>query len=151
VGPEVTTSATKWTQSTPTTQQNKREDIVPNFRTDYIPYLLKAYIRVVSLVYLAWGETWVLGKSATNWPIVPDLDDECGAAGGMRIGRGNLSTRRKPVPVPLCPPQIPHDLTWARTRAAAVGNRQLTTWAMARPCQRGKLDVNQSVDVYVMY
>jgi hypothetical protein len=21
-------------------------------------------------------------------------------------------------PVPLCPPQIPHDLTWARTRAA---------------------------------
>jgi hypothetical protein len=33
----------------------------------------------------------------------------------MRIGRGNRSTRRKPAPVPLCPPQIPHDLTWART------------------------------------
>jgi hypothetical protein len=25
-----------------------------------------------------------------------------------------------PVPVLLCPPQIPHDLTWARTRAAAT-------------------------------
>jgi hypothetical protein len=30
--------------------------------------------------------------------------DECGAVGGMRIGRGNRSTRRKPAPVALCPP-----------------------------------------------
>jgi hypothetical protein len=37
-------------------------------------------------------------------------DDECGVVGGMRIGRGNRSIRRKPAPVPLCPPQIPHDL-----------------------------------------
>jgi hypothetical protein len=35
-------------------------------------------------------------------------DDECGAVGGMRICRGNRSTWRKPAPVPLCPPQIPH-------------------------------------------
>jgi hypothetical protein len=54
------------------------------------------------------------------------IDDECGVVGGMRIGRGNRSTRRKLTPVPLCPPQIPHDLTWARTRAAAVGSPQLT-------------------------
>jgi hypothetical protein len=49
-----------------------------------------------------------LGKSATEWSIVPapgDCDD--GEFGGMKIGRGNRSTRRKPVPVPLCPPQIP--------------------------------------------
>jgi hypothetical protein len=51
----------------------------------------------------------------------------------MRIGRGNRSTRRKPAPMPLCAPQIPHDLTWARTRAAAVGSRRPTAWAMARP------------------
>jgi hypothetical protein len=38
------------------------------------------------------------------------IDDDYGALGGMRIGRGNRSTRRKPAPVPLCPPQIPHDL-----------------------------------------
>jgi hypothetical protein len=41
-------------------------------------------------------------------PIVPapgDYDD--GEIGGM-IGRGNRSTRRKPAPVPLCPPQNPH-------------------------------------------
>jgi hypothetical protein len=45
---------------------------------------------------------------------------------GDRIGRRNQSTRRKPAPVPLCPRQIPHDLTWARTWAAAVGIRRLT-------------------------
>jgi hypothetical protein len=49
------------------------------------------------------------------------------------IGRGNRSTRRKPAPEPLCPPQIPLDQTWARTRAAAVGSQRLTAWAMARP------------------
>jgi hypothetical protein len=38
-----------------------------------------------------------------------------GAIGGMKIGRGNQSTRRKPTPAPLCPPQIPHDQTRART------------------------------------
>jgi hypothetical protein len=58
------------------------------------------------------------------------IDDECGAVGGMRIDRGNRSTRRKPALMPLCPPQIPHDLTWARTRAAAVGSWRLTAWVM---------------------
>jgi hypothetical protein len=27
--------------------------------------------------------------------------------------------------VPVCPPQIPHDLTWAQTWSAAVGNQWL--------------------------
>jgi hypothetical protein len=44
----------------------------------------------------------------------------------MKIGRGNRSTRRKPVPAPLCPPQIPLDQTRGRTRAAAVGSQRLT-------------------------
>jgi hypothetical protein len=39
----------------------------------------------------------------------------------------------KPVPVPLCPPQIPNGLNRARTRASAVRGRRLTTWATARP------------------
>jgi hypothetical protein len=47
-----------------------------------------------------------LDTSATEWPIVPAPGD-CGAIGGMKIGRGNRSTRRKPAPAPLCPPQIP--------------------------------------------
>jgi hypothetical protein len=52
-----------------------------------------------------------LGTAATNRHIVPascDYDD--GEIGGM-IGRGNRSTRRKPAPVPLCPPQAPHALS----------------------------------------
>jgi hypothetical protein len=53
-------------------------------------------------------------------------DDECGAVGGMRIGKGIRSTLRKSATVPLCPPEIPHDMTWARTRATAVGSRRLT-------------------------
>jgi hypothetical protein len=54
------------------------------------------------------------------------MDDECGAVGGMRIGRENGNARRKPAPVPLCPPQIPHVLIWARTRVPAVESRRLT-------------------------
>jgi hypothetical protein len=68
------------------------------------------------------------------------IDDECGPVCGMRIGRGNRSTRRKPAPMPLCPPQIPHDLTLARTQAAAVESRRLTAWAIARQFQT--LDVH---------
>jgi hypothetical protein len=52
-----------------------------------------------------------LATSATYWPIVPapgDCEDE--EIGGMN-GRGNRSTRRKPAPTPLCPPQIPLDQT----------------------------------------
>jgi hypothetical protein len=68
-----------------------------------------------------------LGTSATEWPIVPapgDYDD--GEVGGMKIGRGNRSTRRKPAPAPLRPPQIPLDQTRARTRTAAVGTQRLS-------------------------
>jgi hypothetical protein len=36
-------------------------------------------------------------------------DGDCGEIGGMKIGKGNRSTRRKPAPAPICPPQIPHD------------------------------------------
>jgi hypothetical protein len=43
----------------------------------------------------------------------------------MKIGMGNRSTRRKPAPVPRCPPQIPHDHTRAGTRASAVVSRLL--------------------------
>jgi hypothetical protein len=51
---------------------------------------------------------------------------DCGAIGGMEITRGNRSTRRKLAPAPLCPPQIPHDQTGARTRTSAVGTKELT-------------------------
>jgi hypothetical protein len=38
--------------------------------------------------------------------------NEYGAVGEMRICRENRNTWRKPTSLELCPPQIPHDLTW---------------------------------------
>jgi hypothetical protein len=66
-----------------------------------------------------------LGTAATNRPIVPAPDDYDDGEIGELIGRVNLSTWRKPAPVPLCSPQTPHAarmLTWA----TAVGNQRLT-------------------------
>jgi hypothetical protein len=68
-----------------------------------------------------------LGTSATEWPIVPapgDYDD--GEFGGIKIRRGNRSTRRKPASAPLCSPQIPLEQNRERTWAAAVGSQRLT-------------------------
>jgi hypothetical protein len=61
-----------------------------------------------------WGGTKSLGTVATSGLLCkPQMidEDDCGAIGGMKIGRGNWSTRRKPAPAPLCPQQIPHDQT----------------------------------------
>jgi hypothetical protein len=72
-----------------------------------------------------------LSPHATNTPIVPapgDYDD--GEIGGM-IGKGNRSTRRKPAPMPLCPPQTP-PAAWTRTRAAPMESQRITALATAR-------------------
>jgi hypothetical protein len=48
------------------------------------------------------------------WPFVPAPDDRWGwlwSIGGMKISRGNRSTRRKPAPTPLCPPTT--NPTWS--------------------------------------
>jgi hypothetical protein len=76
-----------------------------------------------------------LGTAATTGLLYQTqmIDDgDCGATGGMKIGRGNRSTRRKAAPAPFCPPQIPHNYTRARTRVAVVGSQRLTASAMAR-------------------
>jgi hypothetical protein len=88
----------------------------------------------IFLIGIMGGEVQLgpFGTAATNIPIVPapgDYDD--GEMGGM-IGKGNQSARRKPAPVPLCPPQIPHAAR-TRPRAAAVGSQLLIFWATARP------------------
>jgi hypothetical protein len=44
-----------------------------------------------------------------------------GAIGRMKIGRGNRSTRRKPTPAPLCPPQNPAWQTPSRTPDRSCG------------------------------
>jgi hypothetical protein len=58
----------------------------------------------------------------------------------------------KPCPSALCPPQIPHDLTWARTRAAVVKKPETKSLSygtdvyhpllfLCGPCIEGKLSV----------
>jgi hypothetical protein len=71
-----------------------------------------SFIIITFFFYSWWGETESLGTAATTGLLYqPQMidDDDCGEIGGMKIGRGSQSTRRKPAPVPHCPPQIPHD------------------------------------------
>jgi hypothetical protein len=90
--------------------------------------MLKSVVHIVIfLIGIVGGGVQLgpLGTAATNRPIVPvpgDYDD--GEIGGM-IGRGNRSTRGKPAPVPLCPPQTSHAVQ-TRTWASAVGSQRLT-------------------------
>jgi hypothetical protein len=75
----------------------------------------------MSVALLSWSfleRLSPLGTAATTGLLYqPQMidDGDGGAISGMRIGKGNRSTWRKPATTPLCPPQIPHDLTWART------------------------------------
>jgi hypothetical protein len=52
----------------------------------------------------------------SNWvhsalrPLIGPGDYDVEEIGGMMIGRGNLSIRRKPAPVPRCQPQATHAL-----------------------------------------
>jgi hypothetical protein len=90
--------------------------LLDKFNSDY--FLLNWY---------SWGGVHLspLGTAAINRPIVPapgDYGD--GEIGGM-IGRRNRSSRRKPAPMPLCPPQTPL-VARKRTRATAVGSQLLT-------------------------
>jgi hypothetical protein len=45
-----------------------------------------------------------LGTAATNRSIVQAPGDYDGEIGGIMIGKGNRSTRRKAAQMPLCPP-----------------------------------------------
>jgi hypothetical protein len=60
----------------------------------------------------------IIGFLVSWGGVSPQLDwsrtivDECGRVGGTRIGMGNRNTLDKiSAPVPLCSPQIPHNLT----------------------------------------
>jgi hypothetical protein len=89
---------------------------------------IQSLIRII-IIILSGLRLSPLGTAATAGLLYrPQMiyNDDCGAIGGIRIDKGNRSTRRKPAPVPLCPPQILHDQTRARTRAAAVGSQRLT-------------------------
>jgi hypothetical protein len=60
-------------------------------------------------------------------------EDDCGAIGGMKIGRGNRSIRRKPAPAPLCPSQIPHDQAQARLKITLL--RSVESFSLSKLAQ----------------
>jgi hypothetical protein len=82
------------------------------------------------LFYYSWGEVRPsqLGTSAIVSLLYQRIISDRGAFGGIRIGRGNRITRRKPVPLPLYPPKISHDLAWHRTLATVEGSQQHVLW-----------------------
>jgi hypothetical protein len=50
----------------------------------------------------------------------------------MILTRETKGLREKPVPVPLCPPQIQHGLPWDQTQASVMRSLQQTACAMAQ-------------------
>jgi hypothetical protein len=75
------------------------------------PKTQEFWVHSIFLLFF-WCGTKSLGTAATSGVLYkPQMIDEgdCGAIDGMKIGRGHRSTRRKPAPAPLCPPQNP---TW---------------------------------------
>jgi hypothetical protein len=85
------------------------------------------------------GRLSLYGPRATNGSIVQPLDDSMSEYGAVVEWYWQWKTKElgeKPATLPLCPPQIPHGLFWARTWPSAVRSRWLTTWAMARSDKR---------------
>jgi hypothetical protein len=91
-----------------------------------------------------------LGTSATNWPIIPAPGEyEDGEFDGMMIGRGDRSTRRKPAPVPLYPPQIPHNLTGANS-VRGGGKPATNCFSYATAYQNTKSEIHAKYIAYSM-
>jgi hypothetical protein len=60
-------------------------------------------------------------------------EDDRGAIGGMKIGRGNRNTRRNLPQSHFVHHKSHITRPGLEPRAAAVGSQRLTAWAMARP------------------
>jgi hypothetical protein len=105
------------------TNQNHISGYLNDFTTHKPSYVSRHSF--ISFSLLGWRGTKSTTTEATTGLLYQPqkmMDDECGAIGGE-----NGSAWRKSATVPLCSPQIPHDLTRTQTRAATVGSRQLTT------------------------
>jgi hypothetical protein len=70
----------------------------------------------------------------TGPSFIPQVIHEwiCSSSGMILTGE-TKGFGEKPVPVPICPPQIPYGLTCLQTWASMVRSQWLTAWAMAQP------------------
>jgi hypothetical protein len=78
-------------------------------------------------IHCRWGETVSL-NCIHKWAYYssPRWYMSMGSHDGMILRVESRWIRKNPVPVPLCSPQIPHGLTWARTRSSTLRGRRLT-------------------------
>jgi hypothetical protein len=85
------------------------------------------------LVAMGWDYVSVELRPPTDPLSIPQMIHEwIWSSGGTILTRETEGLGEKPVSVPLCPPQIPHELTWARTWFSVVRKRRLTAWVMVR-------------------
>jgi hypothetical protein len=73
-------------------------------------YSEKSLVLVIFFFFWSGVRLSPLGTSATNWPIVPAPDNTRWWVWSSRWNENwHRITRSNLAPVPLCPPQIPHD------------------------------------------
>jgi hypothetical protein len=103
-------------------------------------------------IFVSWGGVRLspLGTSATNWLIVPAPDDRwwVWSSHWNENWQGRPKFSEKTCPSAILSIPSPIDLTWARTRAHAVGSRWLTAWATARPLRVHIVPKSRLVQLY---
>jgi hypothetical protein len=79
-------------------------------------------------------------------------EDDCEAIGGIKIGRGNRSTRRNLPQRHFVHHKSHMTRPGLEPRAAAMGSQRLTAWAMARPCALCKeLDLLNKFNIRIFH
>jgi hypothetical protein len=97
--------------------------------------------------FFEWGGTYVTRYCGHFWPIVQHqmIDEgDCGAIGGMKIGRGNQSTRRKPAPSAILSttnPTWPDPCANTGRRGGKPATNRLSQWANTLFTTRYKLHI----------
>jgi hypothetical protein len=81
----------------------------PTFGLARIYYIV--FIIIIIIIISSSSSSSSSNAATTGLLYQPQMvgDGDYGEIGGMKIGRGNRSTGRKPAPAQLCPPQIPHN------------------------------------------
>jgi hypothetical protein len=96
------------------------------------------------------GVDWIHVSCCSSWRWRENMSLNCfhqwahcsSSPGDIRVCRITVEwcwqgkteeLRETLVPLPFCPPQIPHGLTQVCTWSYMVRGRRLTTWSMARP------------------
>jgi hypothetical protein len=87
-------------------------------------------LKVAVVIHVSVERLWTAAINAPTVILQVIYKHEQPWWNGSDWGKPN-NAETKPVPVPLCPSQIPHGLTPARNRTSAVRDLKLTTWTIA--------------------